>query len=170
MTGIVKSNLIDLIDLIDLNCEVLSLTPLFLEVLNSNKILPFLVIQPITWRPPILQTSTLGPALGPVPFWALPRSRIWGLGPWPHLRYVYPAREYWIEKNKKKPPILGFSIGSKLNSILLCLFAYLSLFVCMSYCVINHNLLPFFYSFFWPEGLDWGRKEGKILCLTSAQQ
>ena len=40
MTGIVKSVLIDLIDL---NCEVLILKLLFLEVLNSDRILPFLV-------------------------------------------------------------------------------------------------------------------------------
>ena len=46
--GIVKSNLNDLIDLIDLNYKALILTLLFLEFLNSNRILPFLVIQPIT--------------------------------------------------------------------------------------------------------------------------
>ena len=43
--GIVKSVIIDLIDL---NCEVLILILLFLEVLNSNRILPCLVIHPIT--------------------------------------------------------------------------------------------------------------------------
>ena len=41
MIEVMKS---DSIDLIDLNCEVLILILLFLEVLNFNRILPFLVI------------------------------------------------------------------------------------------------------------------------------
>ena len=63
---IVKSNLIDLIDLIDLNCEVLILRLLFLEVPNFDRILPFLVIHESLqyFRPHSRPRSRPCPALG----------------------------------------------------------------------------------------------------------